>query len=107
MFATWSFGENISKNFLTSVHKFNIMQQMNAAPILIGDVEVLVLDEPHRILALGIAINCKPAELLLLSSKLEAQEKLTRATKYLVDEGFVTTPEEHWDIRVLAAAKQI
>jgi hypothetical protein len=82
------------------------MQTMNTKPIRVGDVQVMAINKSTRLLALNIGINCKASEIFLLSSKVEAKEKLDRAFKYLVDEGFlISSPIHRWDIRVSANSK--
>lgn len=79
---------------------------MTAAPIQVGDVQVMAIHHGARLLELNIGINCKANELLLISSKMEAKEKLERAFKYLVDENFIiSSPIHRWDIRVSASSK--
>lgn len=82
------------------------MTQMNTSPIQIGDVQVVGINRVEMNLALNIALDCKPDELVLLSAKVEASEKLQRAFHYLVAEGFVIpSPLTRWTIQVFAQSK--
>jgi hypothetical protein len=82
------------------------MQQMIETPIQIGDVQVMGINRSTREMHLNIHIDCKADEIVLLSSKVEASEKLKRAFKYLVDEGYIiSSPIHRWDIRVSAQSK--
>jgi hypothetical protein len=82
-----------------------MMTQMNTAPLQVGDVQVLGINRAVRHLSVNIKLNCKPTEIVLLSAKMEAKEKLDRAFKYLVDEGFiVASPIHRWNIEVFAQA---
>lgn len=82
------------------------MQNMNATGLRLGDVEVLEMDPSTNRLALGIKVNCKPNELMLLSAKVETSEKLQATFRYLVAEGFIRPMSiTRWHINVFAAAK--
>jgi hypothetical protein len=82
------------------------MQEMTTLPIQLGDVQVIGINRTSRELALNIKLDCKPQELVLISSKVEAKEKLEHAFRYLVNEGFIISSQSHrWNINVFAAAK--
>lgn len=63
---------------------------MNTAiPIQIGDVQVIDIHHDIRHLTMRIKLNCKPSEVVLISSRMEASKKLKQAFRYLVDEDFI------------------
>jgi len=83
---------------------------MNVKGIQIRDVRVVDFQPENNAMAFAIEIAVEtPTDLMTFPAKMEAAEKMNRAFKYLVDEGFIQDPLCNigsWQIAVFANLKQ-